>query len=158
MAEPSESRTRRPKRGPVRQIALVSLGAFALWLTLAGTYRVLSQSLFASPGKTQHECRDGTVALYSALEQARIRAADLSLNERDAVAKFRLDLEPIWGEVRAISRRCEVRKDKVALKALRSIELLRYAEERSIRLSAVDLTKLRRLTPRLVGALSTKSP
>ena len=156
MANASETSPRRKKRGPFRQGALVALGVLAVWLTGAGTYQVLKQSLWPEVEATAQSCRSGTVALYAALERARAHAADQVLNERRALLAFRADLAPVWQKAGAIVQRCKEDRDSVALRALRSVELLRYAEERAIRLSAVDLTHLRRSTPRLVHALATK--
>jgi hypothetical protein len=146
------------RRGPVRQGILVLLSCVAVWLVGAGTYQVLTQALGPGGQTTTLGCREGASALLSVLQVARERSAEQILNEREALATFRANVTPVWSQAPAIRARCEEQQDKVALEALRSLELLRYAEERSIRLSAVDLTQLRRLTPRLVYALSTKSP
>jgi hypothetical protein len=44
--------------------------------------------------------------------------------------------------------------DLPALKALRTIELLRYAEERAVRYEALDLSRLRQRVPALRKELS----
>ena len=157
MANPTGQAGTQKKRGPVRQAGLVILGGLAVWLTVTGTYQVLRQSLWPDPAPTQLSCRLGAEALLTTLETARERASEHTLNEKAALKLFRSDLAPVWDQAQAITLRCEQKQDKVALRALRSLELLRYAEERSIRLSAVDLTQLRRSTPRLVHALATKS-
>ncbi len=138
----------------MRKTLIGILSVCAAWLPLAGTYQVLRQSLWADAGTTDYTCRAGASALYEALETARNGTNTLSLGEREAVSLFRTELGLVWQQSHAIVQRCQNDKDKVALRALRSLELLRYAEERSIRLSAVDLTKLRRSTPDLVRALS----
>jgi|SRR6187402_2920328 len=148
------ARPARRGRGPIRQSVLWLLGGLALWLIGFGTLSVLSQSLWPPLETTQYDCRSGAQALLEALETARNHATDHTLNEREALRAFRSDLHPAWGQSRAIVHRCERSQDKVALRAIRSLELLRYAEERSIRLNAVELTHLRRTTPRLVKALS----
>lgn len=148
----------RSRRGPLRQGVLWLLGGLAVWITLVGTVRVVSQSLWPTAGPTEYECRPGAAVLLSSLEAARNRATEHTLNEREALDAFRGDLTPIWAQAPAIRQRCELNRDKLALTAIRSLELLRYAEERSIRLSAVELTHLRRTTPGLVQALAPKLP
>jgi len=130
----------------------------AVWLIGVGTLSVLSQSIWPPLEATQYNCRSGAAALLEALETARNHATEHTLNEREALRAFRTDLHPAWGQAHAIVHRCERSQDKVALRAIRSLELLRYAEERSIRLNAVELTHLRRITPRLVKALSIPTP
>jgi hypothetical protein len=142
----------------LRRAALWLLGGLAIWLIGVGTLSVLSQSLWRPLEATHHDCRAGAQALLQALETARNHATDHTLNEREALRAFRTDLRPTWGQAHAIVRRCELARDKVALRAIHSLELLRYAEERSIRLNAVELTHLRRTTPRLVKALSIPTP
>jgi hypothetical protein len=51
---------------------------------------------------------------------------------------------------------CKKDGDEAALQALRSVELLRYAEERAVRYNAIDLTKWRQLTPKLISDLSSE--
>ena len=158
MASPLPNRNGREERGTARTVALAMLGGFAVWLTVVGTYQVLKQSFWPELRTTHFDCRDGAHSLLQALESARNRASEQTLNEREALSTFRADLEPVWQQAAAIRYTCEMKRDQVALRALRSLELLRYAEERSIRLSAVDLTQLRRSTPRLVSVLSSKQP
>lgn len=158
LPEELPSAPERRGRGPIRQSALWLLGGLALWLIGVGTLSVLSQSLWPPMEATQYDCRSGAHALLQALEAAREHATDHTLNEREALRAFRADLHPAWGQAHGIVHRCELARDKVALRAIHSLELLRYAEERSIRLNAVELTHLRRTTPRLVKALSIPTP
>lgn len=158
MASPIADPSGRKKRSTLKTTALALLGGLAVWLTVVGTYEVLEQSFWPELVTTEFDCHDGTRALLESLESARNRAAEHTLSERKALSTFRADLEPVWRQEAAIRYRCEKQQDKVALQALRSLELLRYAEERSIRLSAVDLTQLRRSTPQLVSTLLSKQP
>jgi hypothetical protein len=96
------------------------------------------------------DCSAGTLALAEAVDTARLAAAD-EADEQAALAKFRGALEPIWKYRPALGRSCA--SSPGALRHLRAIDRLRYAEEHAVRYAAVDLAERRNEVNRLVPAL-----
>lgn len=137
----------------MRKAGLVACGILAVYISGVGTYRILNATLFPDRLPTELGCRQGTQALFRAVEQAREKTSHLAQPEREALSIFRSEIEPIWSKFHTISEKCVRDGDKDALSALRTVELLRYAEERTVRYQAIDLTLLRKRAPRQVRAL-----
>lgn len=152
-----EEQTSKPSssgRSLPRVIGLVCIAFCSLYLSAVSTYQILRASLSPDIVATEHTCRSGTQALYQSLEAARLKVGQTTLAERDALNTFRSQLSPVWDQAPAVRALCKKSGDKQALQALRSVELLRYAEERTVRYNAIDLTKWRRRAPELVETLN----
>lgn len=145
---------RLPPRSPMRVAGLVVVGALSVYLAGVSTWRIFQTTLFVDPGQSEYTCREGTKALYESVERARTRTASLAKPEREALAIFRRELEPTWKQVHAVRAACAKDQDRKALKTLRSVTLLRYAEERAVRYQAIDLTRWRKQAPQEVLALT----
>ncbi len=148
----------RQQRSKLRWAGLIVISVVSVALVLVSTVQILRATLFPPTPPTDFSCREGTQELYRSISIARERAAFRTLPEREALAAFRGDLQPIWNQAPSVRALCDQEKDREALQALRSVELLRYAEERAVRYGSLDLTRVRGLTPKLVDALgpSTK--
>jgi hypothetical protein len=142
----------------VRRVALLAVGLSCLGLTILVCYNVLSTTLTPPLTATPLGCADGARQLYDATERARRSAANELDGERAALAKFRAALAPEWNAYGTIRARCKANGDPRGLAALRSVELLRYAEERAVRYDALDLSRLRRSTPEALAALPQPAP
>lgn len=88
------------------------------------------------------DCQAGVKSLIAAVYRARAAAAEENGGERPALESFRTALEPEWDHRSALAEAC--RTDPAALRALKEIDLLRYAEEALVRYAVVDLAKRRR--------------
>lgn len=145
----------RPQRSLLRRAGLALVSVLFVLLAFVSTSQILKAAFFPDVNLTTLEftCRDGTRALYKQVEEARALARKRTLPEREALRQFRSDLDPIWSQAPDVRALCQKNDDLKALKALRSVELLRYAEERVVRTSALDLQKMRQRTPDQVNAL-----
>jgi hypothetical protein len=152
-SEAGGERARPPGRSPLRTAGLVFVGIVAVYVCTVGTYRILNATLFPDAVTNEYGCRQGAQALFRAVELAREKTSHLAQPEREALSIFRSEIEPTWSKFHAISKECVKDGDKEALSALRTVELLRYAEERTVRYQAIDLTLLRKRAPRQVRAL-----
>ncbi len=137
-----------------RRFGLLLVAILAVALTTTATVQILRTTLWPPDSGAQLGCREGVVSLYRATERARTQAARQIDGERAALHDFRASLEPEWSNFGAVQRACAEHADGAGQKALRSVELHRYAEERAVRYDALDLSRLRRDTPRAVEALS----
>lgn len=149
--QPQEVRRGRPR---FARLGLYAVGALSVWVAGTCTAQILMVTLAPERLPTEEPCQVGTRRLLAAVERARGLSAIGSLPERQALARFRDNLSPDFRTFPSIVAKCKRTGDRSALKALRSIELLRYAEESAVRYSAVDLTRFRRRTPQLVESLS----
>lgn len=125
-----------------------------MYLSAVSTYQIIKPTLFPDPVPTALTCRKGALELYGSLRSARLNALGHDKSEREALTEFRNSLLPVWRQEPAIRRICIKDGDKQALAALRTLERLRYAEERAVRHSSNDLSHLRAKTPALVSALA----
>lgn len=148
---------RLPSRSLPRVIGLVVIAVVAVTLACVTTYTVVRDTLFPETPETSFTCRSGTVALFESVQSARRSAADRNESERLALEKFRSELEQLWSQAPTVRALCEKENDQAGLEAFHSVELLRYAEERAVRYSALDLSKVRLRTPELVHALGSES-
>ena len=145
------------RRSRFAQTGLWAVGLVSVAVTAACTYQILHTTLFPSLTQTNLSCHQGLQGLYDSTQQARRQAAEQVEGERLALQDFRDALEPQWRHWATIRARCQRDADSAALSTLRQIELLRYAEERAVRYDALDLSRLRRTTPRAIQALSSSS-
>jgi len=100
------------------------------------------------------DCSAGTVALIDAVDTARTAAAD-EPDEQAALDKFRGALASTWKYRPALTRACGTNRE--ALRNLRAVDRLRYAEEHAVRYAAVDLAKRRHEVKRLLLTLRPSS-
>jgi len=156
MVEKAKS-ARPPSRSLPRVIGLAVISLVALGLATVTTYTVVKDTLFPETPETTFTCRTGTTALFESVQLARKAAAGRNETERLALKKFRSELAPTWSQAPSVRALCEQANDKAGLKAFRSVEMLRYAEERAVRYSALDLSPVRLRTPSLVEALGSES-
>ena len=92
-------------------------------------------------------CRDGLLALHTAVERARQAAAGTD-GEDAALARFRTALTPEWGFRDDVAAACRGKAEDEG--ALDAIERLRYAEEHAVRREAGELAPLRRRVEAIV--------
>lgn len=104
--------------------------------------QILDAVFDPEPGPDVADCRRGVHNLISAVYRARGAAARNPGGERQSMAAFRQALNPEWQDRTALETACE--RDKAALSTLKEIDLLRYAEEASVRYEVVDVAKRRR--------------
>jgi hypothetical protein len=95
-------------------------------------------------------CSAGTLNLVEAIEAARAASADQA-EEQAALAQFRGALSPAWAFRPALTRECAA--DREAIRRLRAVDRLRYAEEHAVRYGAVDLAKRRQEVNRFIPLL-----
>jgi hypothetical protein len=100
------------------------------------------------------DCSAGTVALIDAIDTARTAAA-AEPDEQAALAKFRGALASTWKYRPALTRACAPNRE--ALRHLRAVDRLRYAEEHAVRYAAVDLAQRRDEVKRLMNTLRPAS-
>jgi hypothetical protein len=87
-------------------------------------------------------CGEEIEGLMLAVDRARTASCKTELTEEEAVAAFRLALQPEWERAGAISRVCD--KDPTWRATLDAIQYLRYAEENTVRRESSELASLRR--------------
>jgi hypothetical protein len=122
--------------------------AIILGICIASTVEITRQIFFVKVvAPPYHTCREGLLALSTAVERAR-RAAPGTDGEDAAISRFREALEPDWSRRDAVAASCRgSERDEGALDA---IERLRYAEEHAVRREAGDLAPLRRRVQAIV--------
>ena len=92
--------------------------------------------------------------MVDAIDSARV-AAENEPNEQAALAKFRGALASTWKYRPALTRACA--QSKEAMRNLRAVDRLRYAEEHAVRYAAVDLAERRHEVKRLITSLRSSS-
>lgn len=133
---------RRPRLSPGRRAGLFGVGLLAIALAATCTVQIVLAVWFPDRSAQGLSCRAAVLDLAAAVDRARERAAvEGPQGERAALAVFRQSLEPEWTLLGSVRASC--RDDDHALRALRTVELLRYAEERAVRYEALDLAPLR---------------
>lgn len=140
---PSEPQPpKRPRLGSGRRAGLALVGVLALFLSATCTIQIVRAVWFPPQDLEGVACRPSVLGLVGAVQRARDQAAAESpQGERAALEVFRSALEPEWARYPSIRGAC--RGDDGALRALRTVELLRYAEERAVRYEALGLSPLR---------------
>lgn len=142
-------------RERARRLGLGAVAVASVLLTTILTLRVLSRTLWPDASPSAEACEVGVRRLYLAVERARGRAEISTQGEATALAAFRDALEPEWTRFDSVAKRCTLDRTPAAQSALRQVELLRYAEERTVRYQALDLSRLRRNTPLVVESLGS---
>jgi hypothetical protein len=95
-------------------------------------------------------CSAGTLELVDAIEAARVASAD-QVEEHAALARFRGALASAWAHRPALEQSCAGNPE--AIRRLRAVDRLRYAEEHAVRYGAVDLAKRRQEVKRFTPLL-----
>lgn len=125
-----------------RRLGLVVFGVLVSTFTIVCSLQIIRQVWFPDVLPFAPSCRAGIRELIAAVERARRAAAAENGDETAALARFRAQLEPQWRNWRAVEHACA--EDREAVRALREVVQLRYAEEHAVRYEAVDLARLRR--------------
>jgi hypothetical protein len=132
----------RSRLGPGRRAGLFVVGLLFVALSTLCTVQIVKAVWFPEYRAVEAPCRSAVLGLVAAVQRARERAAaEGPEGERAALIRFRSALEPEWSKLAGVRRAC--REDDKALRALRTVELLRYAEERAVRYEALGLSPLR---------------
>ncbi len=145
-----ERPSKRPGAG--RRAGILVAAALSVSFAATCTWQIIAAVWFPPQPATDLSCRRGLLSLIDSVERARRLAAQESSGERAALANFRDAVEPEWRYLPTIRAKCT--EDREALDALRTVELLRYAEERAVRYEALDLSRLRQQVPLLRRELS----
>ena len=122
-------------------MALVVFGTIVSAITALWSLQIIRQVWFDESAEAV-ECRPGLRALIDSVRRARTAAAEEGGGERQALARFRAEVEDAWRLRSSVGRAC--RSDRAALLALPEVDRLRYAEEHAVRYEAVDLAHRRR--------------
>ena len=122
------------------------VGAFTVICSVQICFQVWAPKIEPAP----FGCAVGTLALIQAVEMARVAAED-EPSEQAALAKFRFALSPAWKYRPSLTKACA--PDREALRRLRAVDRLRYAEEHAVRYAAVDLAQRRHEVKRLIPTL-----
>ncbi|MEP7123592.1 MAG: hypothetical protein ABJE95_21870 [Byssovorax sp.] len=140
-----------------RRVAIGGFWAVTVAVAVASAFQVSQQVLFnpcpgglscsGAPAASFTSCREGLLALHSAVERARLAAAGTD-GEDAALARFRAALTPEWGHRDDVAAACHASADDEG--ALDAIERLRYAEEHAVRREAGELAPLRRRVEAIV--------
>ena len=139
MSESLSRHERALRRGGTVAVAIGAVILGTVSLLWAG--QIVAQA-WSSSGRAPRDCRDGIRSLISAVDRASNAAAAETGGERAAVERFRAELQPQWGQRPVLEQAC--RDDDAARLLLREVDLLRYAQERSVRSDAVDVARRRR--------------
>lgn len=141
-----------------RLVASALFWALTVGVALTSAVQVTRQVLFdpcpgglSCPGTATavsfKTCREGLLALHTAVERARQAAAGTD-GEDAALAHFRAALTPEWGFRDDVAAACHGSAEDEG--ALDAIERLRYAEEHAVRREAGELAPLRRRVEAIV--------
>ncbi|MBN2191221.1 MAG: hypothetical protein JW751_00245 [Polyangiaceae bacterium] len=138
----------------------IGAAAFALLIgipTVHWSRQIILQAWKGPPAPSSaRTCRNGLASLLSAVDRARMVAAAESGGERASLARFRHELEPEWLERTSLEATC--RADPQGRHLLHELDLLRYAEERTVRQDAIDVARRRRRVHRLANHLGLTVP
>lgn len=150
------------RRSPLHQGAIWAITGVLALLTLVGSVQIIRAAFWPPTPDTSLTCAEGVLSLSRALDRSLRRLdAQTTTGEQAAIAIFRQGLDPEWRYEQSVAARCQSSGDKTAERAFRSLVLLRYAEERTVRLEAVDLAERRRtisaILPQLQGP-ATQAP
>lgn len=133
---------RRPRLSPGRRAGLFVVGLLAVALSATCTTQIVLAVWFPKGDAEGVSCRSGLLGLAAAVQRAREQAAtEGPQGERAALNVFREALAPEWDQLPGVRQAC--REDPEAQRSLRTVELLRYAEERAVRYEALGLSPLR---------------
>ncbi len=120
--------------------------AIALYALVVGGFtavcavQILIAVWWPPPGPAAASCRAGLKDLITGVEDARLAAAQAT-GERAAVQRFRESLGPGWERRQSVGALCSA--DPAALRTLKLVDRLRFAEEHAVRYDATDVAGLR---------------
>lgn len=135
------------------------IGVFALLIiAFVGvcTVQILRQVFSPPVLPTEIGCHEGIHRLIAAVRRARAAAGKVTRGERQALARFRSELEPEWSTRSALSGIC--RNDRAAKRALTVVDQYRYAEEHAVRYESAGLTHLRQKIRRIEAEFPAQAP
>jgi hypothetical protein len=135
-----------------RKIGTVAFGIAVGTFTAVCAAQIMTQ-VWGTPRDTSAapDCYEGLDGLIRAVRRARRAAGAEPAGERAALARFREQLQPEWAYRAGLGRSC--RDDPEALRALRDVDRLRYAEEHAVRYESVDLARRRRRVAQIEARL-----
>jgi len=135
---PLERRRLVGRRVGIAIFSVIFAGATLMW-----TIQILT-TVWGSAPPSPEGCVRGTAHLEQAVDRARKAYADLAgdEDERTALARYRLALNPEWEQRKAVEAAC--RDDAAGRKHLKDVIALRYAEEHAVRYESLGLAPLRR--------------
>jgi hypothetical protein len=143
-----------------RIIGQAAIGVVVTGLTAMWTVQIIRQVYPSRPETPRLQCRPALRDLIHAVRAARSAAASETGGERAAVKRFRAALGPSWQARAQLTEACQA--DPEALRALREVDLLRYAEEHAVRYEVQELAlrrrRVRTLEKTLFGAPATLPP
>ena len=153
--DPSSGKEQRLRRLG-RRLGIAVFAVVVAGLTLHWTTQIIMQawSRGETLGALPPNCRNGVLQLAGALRRAREAAAQEPNGERAALARFRAALLPEWAGRAALEPLCK--SDPDALRTLKQLSALRYAEEHAVGYEAGALAAQRRRVDALARALLRK--
>jgi hypothetical protein len=131
-------------------VGIAVFGVLVAALTAVCSVQICLQVWNPTIVPTSVGCSAGTLELVDAIEAARVASADQA-GEHAALARFRGALAAAWAHRPAIEHSCS--GDPEAIRRLRAVDRLRYAEEHAVRYGAVDLAKRRQEVKRFTPLL-----
>lgn len=151
--EPSaEARAR--KRG--RRVGWAVYGLLMTAFAVTSAVEIIDQAFSTPTDGATVDCDEGVSGLVAAVSRARLGAASESGGERAALERFRAALQPEWEHRAAVGAACA--GHPVAERLLRELDLLRYAEEATVRYETVELARRRRNVAALEQELGNGAP
>jgi hypothetical protein len=139
---------RAQRRG--RQLGIAFYGVIVAAFTIVCSVQICLQVWAPEVRPLTVDCAAGTLRLAEAIDVAR-QATSEEPGEQLALARFRAVVAPAWEMRAALGKACAA--DPAALRHLREVDRLRYAEEHAVRYGAVDLAKRRQEVRRLIPSL-----
>ncbi len=126
-----------------RAIGIALFAGIVTTFTAVCSVEIIYQAWQPPVPPVSTECRTGIRALVTAIRRARRAATAATGGERETVGGFQAALQPEWSMRPGLTGRCA--GDELATRALSDVDRLRYAEERSVRYEALDVTERRRI-------------
>lgn len=138
-SQPPTPAERRRKLGA--RVAIALYGMVVGGFTAVCAVQIMIAVWWPPIGPAAPSCRAGLKQLIVGVEEARLAAAQAT-GEREAVQRFRETLGPGWERRQSVSALCKA--DPAALRALKLVDRLRFAEEHAVRYDSGDVAGLRR--------------
>jgi hypothetical protein len=160
MAAGNSDRLERARRNG-RRAGILAYGVIVGGFTVVCAAQIINQVWGSRPASSSSvDCRAGVRGLIAAVRRSRHAARIETAGERAAVDRFRAALRPEWTTRNDLAQHCK--DDRLALRALREVDRLRFAEEHAVRYESVDLARrrrnIRRFESQLAAAPSSSSP
>lgn len=144
----AEQSSRAVRQGRTLGVAIPGLAVAAC--VIAWSVQIIMQAYRPGGDPGELKCRPAVRQLIGAVSRART-AARREHGERQAVNSFREALGSEWTRRAEVGRACA--GDAEALRMLREVDELRYAEEHAVRYEAMGLARQRRRVKRIVEQL-----